>query len=114
MKISSLKKLIISQKRIIELIQILVGTAIMGVAIGMFLLPNQLSSGGFTGIATIIFYLFKLPVGTVVLILNVPLFIWAFFKIGRNFFIKGVAELYYYLILLSILGILIHLQMIGF
>ena len=91
MTFSSLRKLIISQRRIIELIQILVGTAIMGIAIGMFLLPNQLSSGGFTGIATIIFYLFKLPVGTVVLILNIPLFIWAFFKIGRIFFIKGVA-----------------------
>lgn len=91
MNFSSIRKLLISQKRIVELIQILVGTAVMGVAIGMFLLPNQLSSGGFTGIATIIFYLFKLPVGTVVLILNIPLFIWAFFKIGRNFFIKGVA-----------------------
>jgi len=91
MKFSSIRKLIISQRRIIELIQILAGTAIMGIAIGMFLLPNQLSSGGFTGIATIIFYLFKLPVGTVVLILNIPLFIWAFYKIGRTFFIKGVA-----------------------
>ena len=70
MTFSSLRKIIISQRRIIELIQILAGTAIMGVAIGMFLLPNQLSSGGFTGIATIIFYLFKLPVGTVVLILK--------------------------------------------
>lgn len=91
MTFSSLRKIVVSQRRIIELIQILVGTAVMGVAIGMFLLPNQLSSGGFTGIATIIFYLFKFPVGTVVLILNIPLFIWAFFKIGTHFFIKGVA-----------------------
>ena len=50
-----------------------------------FLLPNQLSSGGFAGIATIIYYFFNVQMGTTILILNVPLFILAFFKKGIKY-----------------------------
>lgn len=56
----------------------------------MFLLPNQLSTGGITGIATIFYYLFQYPLGTVIFALNIPIFIWAFFKIGKNIVIKSI------------------------
>ena len=78
------------KKWILELFQIALGTAIMAVAISFFMLPNQLSSGGFSGIATITYYLFNFPMGTVIMLLNVPLFIFSFFKIGRSFLIKAV------------------------
>lgn len=75
---------------IIQILLTILGTIIMAVGVSFFLLPSMLSSGGFTGIATITYHLFKWNVGTVVLILNIPLFIIAFFKIGKVFFIKGV------------------------
>lgn len=78
------------KRNIIELIEVLVGAAIMAIATAFFLLPNQLSSGGFAGIATIIYYLFKIPMGTTIMILNIPLFLLAFFKLGKGFFIKGL------------------------
>ena len=71
--------------------QIVFGTAVMAMGMALFLIPNKLSTGGFSGIATIFYYLFNFPVGTVMLVLNVPLFIFSFFKLGKNFFIKGVA-----------------------
>ena len=71
-------------------IQISIGTAIMAVAVSLFLLPNKISSGGFSGIATIFYYLFKFPMGTVIILLNIPLFIIAFFKIGKAFLGKAV------------------------
>jgi len=55
-----------------------------------FLLPNQLSSGGFTGIATIFYYLLNLPVGLTIIVLNIPLFILAWIKKGKEFLIKGL------------------------
>lgn len=55
-----------------------------------FLLPNQLSSGGFAGIATIVYYLFKIQMGTTILILNIPLFIIGYFKLGKGFIIKTI------------------------
>ena len=75
---------------IIEILGTIIGALIMAFAVSQFLLPNELSSGGFSGIATITYYLFNIPVGTVILALNIPLFIMSVFKIGRNFFIKSL------------------------
>lgn len=74
----------------IDIIGIAVGSMIMAFGISLFLLPNKLSSGGFAGIATIVYYLFKVPMGTTNVLLNIPLFIIAWYKIGKKFFIKSI------------------------
>lgn len=73
-----------------EILLILLGSLIMSIATSLFLLPNQLSSGGFSGIATITYYLFNWKMGTVILMLNIPFFIFAFIRIGKEFVIKSV------------------------
>ena len=80
----------ISKNFIIEIIETIIGSFIMAIAVSLFLLPNELSSGGFSGIATILYYLFKLPVGTTIMILNIPLFVLATFKIGKRFLVKSL------------------------
>lgn len=75
---------------IFEILQTIIGSIIMAISISLFLLPNELSSGGFSGIATIIYYLFKIPVGITILVLNVPLFIFSAFKIGKRFLVKAL------------------------
>ena len=85
------KRNVIKTRRIIiDLFQIIVGTAITAFSTAFFLLPNQLSSGGFSGLATITYYLFKIPLGTTVLVLNVPLFILSFIKNGKKFFLNAI------------------------
>lgn len=78
------------KKLIIELIGTIIGSFIMAIAVSLFLLPNQLSSGGIAGIATITYYLLNLPMGMVIIAINVPLFILAIFKIGKSFFLKSM------------------------
>ncbi len=75
---------------LIECVGTIVGAAVMAAGVSFFLLPNQLSSGGFSGVATIAYYLLKIPMGTVILVLNVPFFIFSIFKLGKNFFIKSI------------------------
>ena len=75
---------------IIELIGTIIGSFIIAIATSLFLLPNEFSSGGFSGIATIIYYVFNIPMGTTILILNIPLFIIATFKIGKGFLLKSI------------------------
>lgn len=75
---------------IYEIIETLLGSFIMAAAVSLFLLPNELSSGGFSGIATVLYYLFKFPVGTTIIVLNIPLFILATFKIGKKFLFKAL------------------------
>lgn len=78
------------KKIVIEIIGTIAGAFIMAVGVSLFLLPNQLSSGGISGIATITYYLLKIPMGTMILLINIPLFIMAIYKIGKKFFIKSM------------------------
>jgi len=75
---------------IIELVGTIVGAAIMAFGVSSFLLPSQLSSGGIAGIATITYYLLNIPMGTMIIIINIPLFLFAGYRIGKDFFIKSL------------------------
>lgn len=78
------------KKYFFDFLQIVIGTMIMAIGVSLFLLPNQLSSGGFTGIATIFYYLLNFPMGLTIIALNIPLFILSWIKKGGVFLVKGV------------------------
>ncbi len=78
------------RKGIFNAICLISGTLLMACSTAMFLLPNQLSTGGFSGIGTIAYYFFNIPVGTAMLVLNLPLFFIAFFRIGKRFLFKSI------------------------
>ena len=78
------------RKYIKETIEIVIGCLLMAAGTSLFLLPNQLSSGGFAGISTIVYYLFGLPLGTTMLILNIPLIILTIIRVGKETAIKGI------------------------
>lgn len=84
------KMYVILKKYIIETIMIIIGALFIAIGTAFFLLPNQLSSGGFSGITTIIYYLIGFPMGTTMIIINLPLFIIALLKIGKKFFFKAL------------------------
>ena len=77
-------------KYIKEYFFIVLGTLVMAFSTASFLLPNQLSTGGFAGISTIVYYLFKFPLGTTMLVLNIPLLLIAFFKVNKSLFFKSI------------------------
>ena len=85
------KKIITLRKYLIDSVYILIGCIIMAIGTALFLLPNQLSSGGFSGIATIIYYFLHFPLGTTILVLNIPFLLWALFKLGKEIVIKSIA-----------------------
>ena len=70
--------------------QILLGCLIGGAAYPLFMTPNNIAPGGVTGIGIILNYLFGLPVGTVSLVLNIPLFITGYRYIGRIFAFRSL------------------------
>lgn len=79
------------RKGLFNAICLVFGTLLMACATALFLLPNQLSTGGFSGIGTIAYYFFNIPVGTAMLVLNLPLFCIAFFRMGKRFLFKSIA-----------------------
>lgn len=89
-KFKTKRKIIKIKYLLVQLIQIIIGTALVAISTSLFLLPNQLSSGGFSGIATIVYYLLKIPLGTTVLVLNIPLFIISLIKNGKSFLLNAI------------------------
>lgn len=76
------------KKYIYEVFLLIIGCFIMASGTSFFLLPNQLSSGGFAGLSTIAYYLLNIPLGTTMFALNIPLFILGYIRIGKKFLIK--------------------------
>lgn len=79
-----------ASEKIKEILGTIIGSAIMAIGVSLFLLPNQLSTGGFSGLATITYYFFKIPMGIATIILNLPLFIIATYKLGIRFIGKSI------------------------
>ena len=63
----------------------ILGGVAFSVAVNCFLSKNNNLNGGFTGIATVLNYLLNIPIGTTIFIMNIPLFIIAFKKLGARF-----------------------------
>ena len=88
MKISETKKTI--KQTIIDYIIIAIGAFIFSFGIAMFTSPNNIAPGGVSGIGTMLNHLFNIPIGSVILAFNIPLFIFSFKKFGRKFFKKSL------------------------
>ena len=88
----SLKKLIKRGVKInfADVSVITVGSLLTALGINLFLAPNKIAAGGVSGIAIILHYLTKVPIGATMLTINVILFIMAFLILGRSFGLKSI------------------------
>lgn len=68
---------------------VIIGAAIIAIAFNVFLLPNQIASGGVSGISTILKGVFGWQPGLVQYAFNIPLFIAGLFFLGAKFGIKS-------------------------
>ncbi len=66
-------------------LKILFGTALTSFAFRYLTFPNHIVSGGVTGLAQIVNLLTGFPVGVFTILMNLPLFAWAWKKLGRRF-----------------------------
>lgn len=77
------------KKRIKDYISYFVGSLIYSLSVTIFISPNKISPGGLTGIATLVNFLFTIPTGLVVFILNIPVLIIGFKKFGRYLIVNS-------------------------
>jgi len=86
---------------------IVVGSLIQAVALRIFLVPAKLASGGVSGIAQIIHHYTDWPIGVMVLIGNIPLFLlgWRFLG-GRRFAVRTALAIVAYSLAVDLLLLL--------
>ncbi len=73
------------QRTAVDFVYILAGSVCFGVSIALFSAPNHIAPGGLSGLMTLANYLWDLPIGTLVLVANIPLLIIAWVVLGRGF-----------------------------
>lgn len=86
-----------------NMIIIILGCLIMAIGTSVFLLPNKFSTGGVTGIATILYYLFKIPLGTINIIINIPILIFTFYRLGKRILANSIIGAVLYSIFIDLL-----------
>ncbi|MCL2556358.1 MAG: YitT family protein [Firmicutes bacterium] len=79
---------------IIIYIIVFLASAIAGISVFIFILPNRFAPGGLTGIAAAIYYINPaINPGWLVLGMNIPLLILAFFKLNRGYVYKSIVAI---------------------
>ena len=67
------------------------GSAVFSLGFALFLMPNDMNAGGISGLAQIIVELLGFgSVGTLSILINLPLFILGGIKIGKKFFVGSL------------------------
>lgn len=87
-----------------RILLIVLGATLVGVALEIFLVPNQIIDGGITGLSIMSSHLSGVPIGIFLTILNLPFLIVGYRTIGKTFALSTLLGV----IVLSIATTLFH------
>lgn len=74
----------------LRILGILAGSLLTALSINVFLAPHKLLSGGVSGIALIGQYGLGIPTALSLIVLNIPLFLWGYRGVDRDFALASV------------------------
>ena len=100
---SAFRKRPVAAERFFSYAQIILGALVGGAAYPLFMTPNKIAPGGITGIATILNHLLSWPVGTVTLIMNIPLFLISYRAMGRLFAFRSLVATLFFTLFIDVL-----------
>ena len=87
----------------------IIGAAIYALGIQLFYRPVQLVSGGLTGISMIINLLTDLPVGVMVIIMNLPIFAFALKRFGIKYLMGSIIGMVFSSVFIDLFSHYIHI-----
>jgi len=73
-----------------RLAELLLGCMVYAAGLAFFALPNSIVAGGVTGVAMILNSQFGFPIGITVIVINIPLFAWAWRRFGTDFIVSSL------------------------
>lgn len=90
---------------VLDYILIVFGSCVFASGIVVFIKPSMISMGGVAGLALIGNFLTGLPLGLASIVLNVPLFIFGYKLLGREFFFKTIVSSVSYSVFIDVVGV---------
>lgn len=67
-----------------------IGSFLIGISVVVFAMNADFAPGGINGMGVIVNYLTGLPIGTIIIALNIPMILVSFRLLGRQFFLTSV------------------------
>ena len=84
-----------------------IGSAVFALGFALFLIPNEINTGGISGLAMILRELLGVgSVGILTLLMNIPLFLIGGLKIGRRFFAGSLVGMVVSSVLMDVFSVL--------
>ena len=89
------------------LFRIILGCVMFALGFDLFLVPNELNAGGISGLAMILVHWLGIgSVGTVTILMNLPLFVIGGIKVGKKFFVGSLIGMVVSSVALDVLALL--------
>ena len=89
------------------------GSIALALGIVLFLAPNKIATGGTPGMAILLNYLTNLPIGSLMLLINLPLLLVSGKMLGKAFVIRSVLAILLTSVLIDLFVEVLHLQAIS-
>ena len=77
-------------RSVLGVFAIAIGSIVAAFGIQGFIVPSGLGGGGVGGIALLLFYTLKLPMGLMTFLLNIPLFVLGWREVNKKFVFKTI------------------------
>lgn len=90
------------KKLLREYFFVALGSFILAFAISFFLVPFKISTGGVSGLATVIYYVFSFPLSITTLVINMTLFFFGYKTLKKDSVIKTIAGILFLSLFLEI------------
>ena len=90
------------KKVLTDYLYIAVGSFILAFAINYFLVPMKISTGGVSGVGTVLYYFFNIPLSATTLVINLVLFIFGYRTLQKSSIAKTVAGIIFLSLFLEI------------
>ena len=79
------------KKTALDYLYIAIGSFVLAFGINYFLVPMKISTGGVSGVGTVLFYMFHIPLSVTTLMINIVLFIFGYRMLRKSSIAKTVA-----------------------
>ena len=70
-------------------VMLIIGSLMVGGSVGFILLPVKISTGGFSGVATLLYYMCRIPPDIALFLINIPAFLITWRVLGLEYGIKS-------------------------
>lgn len=97
-----------------NLMYVLSGATALALGIVLFLAPNQIATGGTPGMAILLNYLINFPIGSLMLLINLPLLLVSGKLLGKVFAVRSVIAILLTSLFIDLFSEILHLQALSY